>query len=137
MLTAPDAAPRIAAPPAPPDAAPAPAGSAAAGGSDADFIVVRISGEDQYQLNIGERPQLEPLDRVLSQAIASQDQAAYAKALSDLLNFVRAHGTKLSPESLVHSDVVLPSEDMTLEEATKLLSDDGNVVPAGGGSTNS
>jgi phage shock protein A len=132
VLAAPDAAPRIAAPPPSPTAAPSPAGSPPASESDADSIVVRISGEDQFRLNIGERPQLEPLDRALGQAIESQDQVAYAKALADLLNFVRAHGTKLPPESLVASDVVLPSEDMTLEEATKLLSDDGNVVPAGG-----
>ncbi|MGP8249029.1 MAG: PspA-associated protein PspAA, partial [Candidatus Dormibacteria bacterium] len=82
-------------------------------------------------LNIAERPQLEPLDEVLSKAIESQDQAGYAKALSDLLNFVRSHGSKLPVDSLVSSDVVLPSEDMTLDEATKLLSDGGNVVEAG------
>ncbi len=92
--------------------------------------MVRISGEDQYRLNVAERPQLEPLDATLSKAIDSQDQGAYSKALSDLLNFVRSHGSKLPSDSLEPSDVVLPSEDMTLDEATKLLSD-GDVVEAG------
>jgi phage shock protein A len=131
MLGTTDTAPRISAAPSPVPAAAVPAGPAASDTPDDQNIVVRISGEDQYRLNIAERPQLEPLDEVLSKAIESQDQATYAKALSDLLNFVRSHGSKLPAESLVSSDVVLPSEDMTLEEATKLLSDGGTVVEAG------
>jgi phage shock protein A len=129
MLGTTDTAPRISAAPSPAPAVPA--SPPASDTPDDQNIVVRISGEDQYRLNIAERPQLEPLDEVLSKAIESQDQAAYAKALSDLLNFVRSHGSKLPADSLVSSDVVLPSEDMTLDEATKLLSDGGNVVEAG------
>jgi phage shock protein A len=129
VLSSPDSAPRISAPPSP--TAAVPDSPPASDTPDDQNVVVRISGEDQYRLNIAERPQLEPLDKVLSKAIESQDQAAYAKALSDLLNFVRSHGSKLPADSLVSSDVVLPSEDMTLDEATKLLSDGGNVVEAG------
>jgi phage shock protein A len=131
MLGTTDTAPRISAAPSPAPSAAVPDSPAASDTPDDQNIVVRISGEDQYRLNIAERPQLEPLDEVLSKAIESQDQAAYAKALSDLLNFVRSHGSKLPADSLVSSDVVLPSEDMTLDEATKLLSDGGNVVEAG------
>lgn len=129
VLGAPNPAPRIETS----AAAPAPATKAAGTppGDDGESVVVRISGEEQYRLSINERPQLEPLDRVLSQAIEDQDQAAYSGALHNLLEFVRAHGSQLPADSLVSSDVVLPSEDMTLEEATKLLSDDGTVVDAG------
>ncbi|MGA7087406.1 MAG: PspA/IM30 family protein [Candidatus Dormiibacterota bacterium] len=131
MLGTSESAPRISAAPSPVPAAEIPASPPASDTPDDQNIVVRISGEDQYRLNIAERPQLEPLDEVLSKAIDTQDPAAYAKALSDLLNFVRSHGSKLPTDSLVSSDVVLPSEDMTLDEATKLLSDGGTVVEAG------
>jgi phage shock protein A len=131
VLASPDAAPRISAPSSPAPSEATPTSPPATNTPDDQNIVVRISGEDQYRLNIAERPQLEPLDSVLSKAIESQDAAAYAKALSDLLNFVRSHGSTLPAESLLASDVVLPSEDMTLEEATKLLSDGGTVVEAG------
>jgi phage shock protein A len=131
MLGTTETAPRISAAPSPAPAEAVPDSPPASDTPDDQNIVVRISGEDQYRLNIAERPQLEPLDEVLSKAIESQDQAGYAKALSDLLNFVRSHGSKLPVDSLVSSDVVLPSEDMTLDEATKLLSDGGNVVEAG------
>ena len=128
VLGSPEPAPRIAASPSPATAAPAP--SAAPGAGDESSVVVRISGEDQFRLNIAERPQLEPLDENLSRAIESQDQTTYTQALADLLNFVRAHGSKLPGDSLEPSDVVLPSQDMTLEEATKLLAG-GGVVEAG------
>jgi phage shock protein A len=131
LAGSPDAAPRIAASPSPTSDETAPTSPPATDTPDDQNVVVRISGEDQYRLNVAERPQLEPLDEQLSKAIDSQDQAAYAQALSNLLNFVRAHGSQLPAESLLSSDVVLPSEDMTLEEATKLLSDGGTVVEAG------
>ena len=116
------AAPATPTPAAPPAAAPA--------DSTRATVVVRIQGEDQYRLAVSEQPQLEPLDRALSDAISGQDQGSYRTALAALLNFVRAHGTKVPADDLVPSDVVLPSEDMTLEEATSLLSEDGNVVDA-------
>lgn len=134
VLSSPDSAPRISAPTAAADGG-VPTSPPASDTPDDQNVVVRISGEDQYRLNVAERPQLEPLDSTLSKAIESQDEAAYSKALSDLLNFVRSHGSKLPAESLVASDVVLPSEDMTLVEATKLLSDGGNVVEAGAQAT--
>jgi phage shock protein A len=95
-----------------------------------DTLVVRIQGEDQYRLSVTEQPQLEPLDNALSAAIEHQDSSSYAAALANLLNFVRSHGVKLAPDALVGSDVILPSEDMTIEEATALLAGNGNVVDA-------
>ncbi len=129
VLGAPAEAPKLeAAAPAAPTPAAAPA--AAASDSTRATVVVRIQGEDQYRLAVSEQPQLEPLDRSLSDAISGQDQDSYRTALAALLNFVRAHGTKVPADDLVPSDVVLPSEDMTLKEATALLSEDGNVVDA-------
>jgi hypothetical protein len=123
-------APRIEAAPTPAaNPAPATAGPTTAADS-ADTMVVRIQGEDQYRLNIAERPQLEPLDNALSAAIEQQNSSAYTSALGNLLNFVRSHGVKLAPDALEGSDVMLPSEDMTIEEATALLAGNGNVVDA-------
>ncbi len=126
MLPAPQAAPRLeAAPDTAPVANPAPRST------ETESIVVRIQGEDQYRLSLSERPQLEPLDKALSGAIEEQDQTGYTTALTNLLNFVRSHGSKLPPDQLVGSDVMLPSEDMTLDEATALMAGEGNVVEAG------
>ncbi len=129
VLGAPKEAPRLESATPPPSPPPV-AAAGEVSGEVRETVVVRIQGEDQYRLAVSEQPQLEPLDRSLSEAIASQDQKGYATALSALLNFVRSHGTKVGADDLVSSDVVLPSEDMTLEEATSLLSEDGNVVDA-------
>ncbi|MGH7640469.1 MAG: PspA/IM30 family protein [Candidatus Dormibacteria bacterium] len=131
VLGAPESAPRIASSnQSAAEESQAASPQAPAGNGGAPSVVVRISGEDQYRLSIAERPQLEPLDNALGKAIDSQDQGAYTGALGAMLNFVRAHGSKLPNDSLLPSDVVLPSEDMTLEEATKLMSDGGTVVEA-------
>jgi len=127
MLPAPAPAPRLEPAPTAPATPATPVSSDAA-----QTMVVRIQGEDQYRLNLSERSQLEPLDKALSATIEGGDAAEYPAALANLLNFVRSHGSVLPPDQMVSSDVVLPSEDMTLEEATALLSGDGNVVEAGG-----
>ncbi|MHB1500552.1 MAG: PspA/IM30 family protein [Candidatus Dormibacteria bacterium] len=126
LLPAAAPAPRIEAPAQPPSSP-----TAAPPDAQSEGLVVRIQGEDQYRLNVAERPQLEPLDKALSAAIAAKDEAAYATALSGMLNFVRSHGSRVPEDQLVGSDVMLPSEDMTLDEATALMSGDGNVVEAG------
>lgn len=120
--------PRLETGSAAPTPAPGAAGSVANGARDT--VVVRIQGEDQYRLAVSEQPQLEPLDQALSRAIEEQKEDDYRRALSALLNFVRGHGSQVVSGDLVASDVVLPSEDMSLEEATSLLAEDGNVVEA-------
>jgi phage shock protein A len=84
-------------------------------------VVVRIQGEDQYRLAESDHAQLDTYDKQLVQAIESGDQDAFRKALQDVLTFVRSKGVRVGPTENVASAVVVPGEDMTLEEAKAIM----------------
>jgi phage shock protein A len=91
--------------------------------------VVRIQGDDQYRLQRADRDQLDRFDADLVTAITAGDEPSFRAKLRQVLEFVKTRGERLSATQLEPSDVVLPSEDMTLPEAKEILAD----VPASAG----
>jgi phage shock protein A len=89
--------------------------------------VVRIQGDDQYRLQKADRDQLDRFDADLVAAIRAGDEAAFRGKLHQVIEFVKTRGERLPTTQLTTSDVVLPSEDMTLAEAKEILAD----VPVG------
>lgn len=90
-------------------------------------VVVRIQGEDQYRLIEADHAQLDQYDQQLVAAIDAGDQAAFKTSLTAVVQFVRSHGVKVAANEVVPSAAVIPSEDMTLEEAKNIM-----AAPAGG-----
>ena len=84
-------------------------------------MIVRIMAEDQYRLDDSFRAQLEKLDDAAEAALNSGDEAAFAKALGDLIAAVRQHGQVVPDEEIVPSDWIIPGPDMTLAEARTRL----------------
>lgn len=84
-------------------------------------MIVRIHMEDQYRLGDDAVTEVDKLDDRLMQAINQNDHTAFASALNELLTYVRIHGQKVPLEELVSSDLIFPSEDVTLEEAHAIM----------------
>lgn len=84
-------------------------------------MIVRIHMEDQYRLSEDAVAEVDKLDDRLLQAINQNDQAAFSTALSELLTYVRTNGVKVPLEEIVPSDLIFPSEDVTMEEARAIL----------------
>jgi phage shock protein A len=93
----------------------------AAGQLSAGTIVVRISGNDQYQLQQSDRAKLDQFDADLVAAIRAGDEQRFTDTLNRLLDWVHRAGQKLPQGDLASSDIVLPSSDMTLKEAQDLM----------------
>ena len=90
-------------------------------------MIVRVMEEDQYRLDDASDAEFERLDTALDDAVSQGDQIAYTEALGHLLTFVHAQGTRIPHIEVVPSDVVIPSEDMTLEEARQYRVTDQNA----------
>jgi hypothetical protein len=86
---------------------------------------VRILGEGQYQLEEAEAAQLAPLDLELDAAVDRDDAAAFRTALDGAVGLVRSAGTPLPPDELAASDLILPSQDASIDDVRKLLAEDG------------
>jgi phage shock protein A len=83
--------------------------------------VVRVQGDDQYRLSQADKQQLEAYDQKLVAAINSGDEGTFKQAVADVLKFVRSRGTRIGDSEVATSDVLLPAEDMSLEEAKQIL----------------
>ncbi|WP_030022053.1 PspA-associated protein PspAA [Streptomyces monomycini] len=91
-------------------------------------MIVRIMGEGQVKLDDAHFVELNKLDDELLDEMESGDEDGFRRTLSGaLLDAVRRLGTPLPDDSLEPSELILPSEDATLDEVKQMLSDDGLI----------
>ena len=90
-------------------------------------MIVRILGEGQFRVDDGATAELNQLDTDLETAVDRGDEAAFTAALTRLLASVRANGSPLPPDTLESSDLILPSEDSSMDEVRKMLTDEGLI----------
>jgi phage shock protein A len=92
---------------------------------EAGKIVVRIAGDQQYELPESFRPALDGLDGALVRAVQTGDEAGFLQCRQQLLKLVTTSGTQLPTDDNQSSDVIVPSEDMTLADAKRLMAENG------------
>ncbi len=90
-------------------------------------MIVRILGEGQLDVAESDMDGLNELDSAVERAVESGDLEAFGRALSALLDGVRAVGVAHDLDSLDESDLILPPSDATLDEVRQLLDDDGLI----------
>jgi hypothetical protein len=90
-------------------------------------MIVRISGEGQFDVPDGHVEELNRLDEDLTKAVDSGDDAQFTAALEALLASVRTAGKELPADWIGPSDLVLPSPDSTIHEVREVLGDEGLI----------
>jgi phage shock protein A len=90
-------------------------------------IVVRIAGDEQYRLPASARSALEGMDEDLARAIEAENGEEFARLTRRLVTMVRDMGERLPPDDVRRSDLIVPSADMTLAEAKRLLAEGGSA----------
>ena len=90
-------------------------------------MIIRVLGEGQYDVSDGALASLNELDAAVEAAVDSGDDAAFATALTALLDGVRTLGVPRDAESLDESDLILPPADASVEDVRELLDDDGLI----------
>jgi hypothetical protein len=90
-------------------------------------MIVRISGEDQYQLPDSEAEALNDLEKGVAALVEAGREDGFADAYAALLDFVRTHGTRVEDDELASSEVILPPSDLTFEEAGREFTGEGLI----------
>ena len=90
-------------------------------------MIVRILGDNQFDVGDGEVDGLYALDNDLQRAVEGGDEAAFRTAMTALLTKVRSVGTKLPDDALTPSDALLPPEDADLSEVAEMLQEEGLI----------
>jgi len=90
-------------------------------------MIVRISGEGQFELDEALHGELNDLDDAVVAAVDAGDEAGFRSTFDALLAFVRDRGTALAGDDLRGSDVIVPPADLSFTEAGEDFSGDGLV----------
>lgn len=93
-------------------------------------MIVRISGGGgQFELDDQAAHQLEGMDQALTSALHAGQEEEFHRVLQSLITYVCEHGKEVSHDTVVPSDLIIPPEDMTMEEAGRMLTDEGFLHP--------
>lgn len=90
-------------------------------------MIVRISGEGQYELPGSDAERLNELDNQLVAAVEAGDEQRFSLLWRQMLELVTSDGRELGDDELVESDVILPPRDCTLAEARTDFSGEGLI----------
>jgi PspA-Associated protein len=91
-------------------------------------MIVRILGDNQYVLDSKYLDKLNELDNCMVDHLGTGKVDEFHSCLRDMIHIIRDKGTPLDPAEIRPSDLIVPSPDMTPEEAQKLFTEEG-VIP--------
>jgi hypothetical protein len=90
-------------------------------------MIVRISGEGQYELPDEDADRLNELDNRAVAAVEQGDEDSFHELWQQMLELVEGDGTALNDDELVESDVILPPRDISFAEAAGEFSGEGLI----------
>jgi hypothetical protein len=90
-------------------------------------VIVRISGEGQFNLPDQDSDRLNELDNRAVAAIDQGDETGFRELWSQMLELVARDGNRVSDEELVESDVILPPRDISFDEASGEFTGEGLI----------
>lgn len=92
-------------------------------------MIVRISGTGQFDLKEDDVKRLHELDAELTSALHAHDEATFHRVLAHIIALVSERGRPVGHDQVVPSEVIVPPEDITLEEAQRFFTDEGLMHP--------
>jgi hypothetical protein len=90
-------------------------------------VIVRVSGEGQYELPETDAERLNDLDNQAVAAVEAGDEDRFNELWHQMLELVQNDGNELADDELVESDVILPPRDITFDEAKADFSGEGLI----------
>lgn len=90
-------------------------------------MIIRILGEGQFLLDDSLLNKVNAIDNQIVDHVSTGDKAGFARDLKKLISTVKDLGRPLDPAEILPSDVIIPSSDMTIEEARAVFSGEGLI----------
>jgi len=97
-------------------------------------VIARLLGGDgQFRVGDDVVAALNELDEQAVQAVEAGDEENVHRLLGLMAKTVRERGERLADDDLSPSDLIIPPDDLSLEEAKELFSGDGLIpdLPVG------
>lgn len=93
--------------------------------------IVRIMGHGQFAVDDKTLKKLNDIDTAIVKLVSTErsDDFEFKKRLTELSDMVVKNGKPLDPREIIKSDIILPSVDLSIDEAKRLFKGEG-VIPA-------
>ena len=87
-------------------------------------------GQGQFMIDNKILKKLNQIDNSIVQLVSNDrtDNTEFKKRLTELTDIVEKNSKQLDPKEIVQSDIILPSTDLSIDEAKRLFQGEG-VVP--------
>ena len=87
-------------------------------------------GHGQFTVDTKTLKRLNDIDNAIVTLVSQErsDDVEFRKRLAELNDIVVKDGKPLDPHEIIRSDIILPSADLSVDEAKKLFRGDG-VIP--------
>ena len=87
-------------------------------------------GEGQFTVDNKTLKKLNEIDNSIVQLVSNErsDDMEFRNRLTELTKIVEKNGKPLGSKEIIQSDIILPSTDLSIDEAKKLFKNDG-VIP--------
>jgi len=87
-------------------------------------MIVRIMTDHQYVVDDSLLQELNEIDNRIVSLVEKSD-GSFVKELKKLIKIVKENGKILDDSILKNSDIIIPPEDITLDEAEKIFTGEG------------
>jgi len=82
-------------------------------------------GEGQFRVPAALYDELNEIDNRIVDLVAEGKSGEFRSELSKLVAMIRAKGSEVEAEEILESDIIVPPEDLSLEEAKEVFTGTG------------
>ncbi len=90
-------------------------------------MIVRLMGEGQYELDSKYLDEMNRIDNNIVKFVEKGDDGAFKAEFKKLTDYVHRNGKKMAENVIKPSDIIIPPDDLTLDEAREIFKGDGLI----------
>lgn len=90
-------------------------------------MIIRIMGEGQYRVDSCLLDDLNKIDNRIVEHVGKGDLKKFKKDLDQMISTIKEKGEPLDPVEILPSDIIVPPENLTLDEARRVFSGQGLI----------
>ena len=88
-------------------------------------MIIRIVGEGQYEVPESFYDELNVIDNKIVDLVSEGNEKGYKSELAKLIESIKSCGSQIDDAEIVESDLIVPPEDLTFEEAKEVFKGEG------------
>lgn len=88
-------------------------------------MIVRLMGEGQFELDKKHVDEINKIDNGIVKIVNAGNEFEFKNEFRKLSDYIRKNGKKLPDDVLKPSEIIIPPQDLTLEEAKQIFSGEG------------